>query len=88
MSISTPACKTSLRRWVRQRDEETGQNDRVDQGRSVSTAVSVGVKVAYFVRSGLLVTETERNKNQRRHGVGERKKSKGKRRGSEGSTGE
>lgn len=48
MSISTPACKASLRGGSDRGMRSQVRMTRAYQGRSVSTAVSVGVKVAYF----------------------------------------
>lgn len=48
MSISTPTWKASFRGGPNGGMRSQVRMTRVDQGRSVSTAVSVGVKVAYF----------------------------------------
>lgn len=48
MSIPTPAGKASLRGGPDGGMRSQVRMSRVDEGRSVSTAVSVGVKVAYF----------------------------------------
>lgn len=86
MSISTPACKTSLRggsiRGMRRQVRMT----RIDQGRSVSTAVSVGVKVAYFCQVRSFRWQSwKRIKIPTETWGRERKKSKGRKKGSEGT---